>query len=1451
MSNNFSNNLKKEPQENVNMRELQEDINNREEIMFDEIKLLRIQYLSKSKKIKVILKSPIFLDKEKEIIIKKVLQKKLYGYDSIDLICYKDISNISLKEVIDKHWIDLIGSIVSKVPVSKECLLNSKREVTDSNFKIYFGNEFIVKLLKGKDTEGILRRNIEDIFGLKCEVQFIYKSELKDSDYYEKIQMEQQAIIRKSVNEKSQTQEKDIDKQVVKKMQSMEVAVSTENVDSSIILGKNINENCIDIIDIDDAIGNVTICGEIFKKEIIETKTGRKIVTFFITDYTNSITVKLFPKPKDVEKIVEEIKPGLYCKVRGQATNDPYAKEIVIMAKDIVKATKIEKMDTALEKRVELHLHTKMSSMDGLSSTANLIKQAAKWGHKAIAITDHGVVQAFPEAMETAKKSKIKILYGVEGYLVDDELTITIDARDKTIHDSFVVFDIETTGFSSVNDKIIEIGAVKVCGGKNIDAFSSFVNPKINIPHKITELTSITNEMVSDADDIESVLKKFMEFCEGSVLVAHNANFDVSFIKKNCNDYNIDFNYAVLDTIPFAKFLYPDLKRFKLDVICKYLGIALRNHHRAVDDASATANILLNGFKLLEEKEIISLQDLNDIALKNQDIKKLNTYHVIIFAQNMVGLKNLYNLISKSNLDYFYKKARLPKSLINEYREGLIVGSACEAGQIYKAVLQGKSEIEMKELVDFYDYLEIQPIDNNKFLIKKGIVKDRNELIEINKKICDIGELYNKLVVATCDVHFLEPKDEVFRRILMSGQGFSDADDQAPLYLRTTDEMLKEFMYLGQKKAMEVVVTNTVKIADMIEVIKPIPDETFPPKIPGAEDEIKKMTLDKVHSIYGDVLPEVVQKRLDKELNSIINNGYAVLYLIAQKLVAKSYEDGYLVGSRGSVGSSFVATMSNITEVNGLPPHYVCPKCKKSEFILDGSISSGADLESKNCPNCNEPYILDGHDIPFETFLGFEGDKEPDIDLNFSGEYQPVVHKYTEELFGRGYVFRAGTIGTVAEKTAYGFVRKYLDKKNIVLNSAEIERLTLGCTGVKRTSGQHPGGVMVVPNDNDIHNFTPIQHPADDTSTDIITTHFDYHSISGRLLKLDILGHDDPTVLRMLQDLTGVDPKSIPLGEPKVMSLFTSPNALGITKEELECEVGTYGLPEFGTKFVRQMLVDTKPKTFADLVRISGLSHGTDVWINNAQYYIKEGYTTLKDCISTRDDIMVYLMYAGLQPKTAFNIMEKVRKGKGLSEDDEKIMREFKVPEWYIESCKKIKYMFPKGHAVAYVMMAVRIAYFKVYYPLAYYATYFTVRATDFDAELITKGVDAVKDKMLELAAMGKNITQKDKGLITILEISFEMYKRGFKLLKVDLYKSEAFKFKVEDGAIRPPLSSLQGVGVNAAKAIVAVRDESKCEFISKEDLRVRTKVTKTVIETLSIHGCLQGLPETNQLSFF
>ena len=1440
------------------LKKLTLEINKHESLEDKELKIIKFQFLKKSNILKVVLRGKEKLAIEEEQLIKNIICRTLMIKITVEIIFYRDASDISLEEVINDHWVECVSDIIKKTPLCKTLLLNCKKIVKDNKVLVLNGYDKLTEHLNSKDGSKNIENSIKIIFGINCRIEIKFDPSMEVIIDPEEAARKERELIAKAMSDRAK--EVSVAPQVTKPAskpaekkpyEKKENTYKREAKAENAIYGRNISIEATAIRDINETSGYVAVLGEVFKVETMETKTGKIILTFYITDFTGSIIVKCFLKPQEKEEVLDNIKKGLYCKVRGEAVYDSYAREVVLMGRDILKMKKIERMDGAEEKRVELHCHTTMSAMDGVTPVSKIIERAAKWGHSAVAITDHGVVQAFPDAQSAAKKNKIKVLYGVEGYLVDDGVPLALNEKGQSLDDTYVVFDLETTGFSPKNDSIIEIGAVKIKNGVIIDNFSEFVNPRRAIPYKITELTGITEDMVRDAQSIHDVLPRFIDFIGDSVVVAHNASFDCSFIAKNCNDMGLEFSPTVVDTVQVCRFLYPELKSVKLNIVAKYLGVKLESHHRAVDDAKATADILVECIKKIkEELEVETLTELNKVFLDKVDIKKLPTYHIIILAKTQEGIKNLYKLVSEAHIDNFFRRPRTKKSRLMEMRDGLIIGGACEAGQIYRAVLSGQSDEEIKEIMSFYDYVEIQPIANNAYLIEKGNVKDENELKEINRKIYNLAKEINKPTVATGDVHFLEPYDEAFRRIIMAGQGFGDADNQPPLYFKTTEEMLKEFSYLGSEIAKEVVIKNPQAIADSIDVVKPIPDETYPPKIEGADDDIRNMTMNKVHSIYGENLPEVVQKRLDKELNSIINNGYAVLYLIAQKLVAKSYSDGYLVGSRGSVGSSFVATMSDITEVNGLPPHYVCPKCKKSHFFLDGSVSSGADLEDKDCPDCGVPYIKDGHDIPFETFLGFEGDKEPDIDLNFSGDNQADIHKYTEVLFGKGYVFKAGTIGTVAEKTAYGFVKKYLDQKGMQVSQAEIERLTIGCTGIKRTTGQHPGGIMVVPNYTEVYNFTPIQRPADDSTSDVTTTHFDYHSISGRLLKLDILGHDDPTVLRMLQDITGVDPKTIPLNDKKVLSLFTSPDALGVTKEELECEVGSYGLPEFGTKFVRQMLVDTQPQTFSDLVRISGLSHGTDVWLNNAQYFIKEGYTTLRDCIATRDDIMVYLMYKGVAPKTAFTIMESVRKGKGLTEEFEKTMKENNVEDWYIESCKRIKYMFPKGHAVAYVMMAVRVAYFKVYYPLAYYATYFTVRgADDFDADLICKGEGAVHAKLQELYALGNSATVKDKGLITVCELSFEMYKRGFKMLKVDLYESDATKFLIVDNSLRPPLSSLQGVGVNAAKAIAEARVNG--EFISKEDLRLRTKVSKTVIETLSNHGCLEGMSETNQLSLF
>ena len=1109
------------------------------------------------------------------------------------------------------------------------------------------------------------------------------------------------------------------------------------------------------------------------------------------------------------------------------------------------------RVDKADKKRVELHAHTQMSSMDALCQTKKLVKQASQWGHKAIAITDHGVVQAFPEAMDAGKANGIKILYGVEGYLVEDNAPIIREANDKDLSQTFVVFDLETTGFSNKNDKITEIGAVKVKNFEIVDRFNELINPEKDISYKVQELTGITNDLIKDKPTIEEILPKFMEFVGDSVLVAHNAEFDIGFINQKCKEMNIEFKNKSVDTLMLARILLPHLKRFKLNNLTKELGVPLHNHHRAVDDAAATAQIFIKFLDMLQKKGAKKLSDVNEV-LGGIDYTKLKTKHITLIAQNLVGVKNLYKIVSDAHVNHFYRAPRILKSVLLEHKEGIIVGSACEAGEVFQAVKQNKNDDEIKEIIDLYDYIEVMPIDNNRFMIRNGEVKDEDELRDLNRRMIEIAKKFGKIPVATGDVHFIDKHEAVFRRVLKYSQGFSLDDEETYLHFRTTDEMLEEFKYLGEELAYEVVVENTNKVADMVEDFLPIPNETFPPVIEGSDTELREMCYNKAKRIYGDPMPDVVKKRLDRELNSIISNGYAVMYIIAQKLVTKSLADGYLVGSRGSVGSSLAATMSDITEVNPLPAHYICENedCKYSYFYAVGEWGSGVDLPDKDCPKCGRKLKKDGHDIPFEVFLGFEGDKEPDIDLNFSGSYQPVIHKYTEELFGEGHVYRAGTIGTVADKTAYGYAKKYVEENDLDVPSAEVLRLAKGCTGVKRTSGQHPGGVMVIPNYKEVYDITPIQYPANDVNCGVITTHFDYHSISGRILKLDILGHDVPTIIRMIEDITGLDATTIPLDDKETMSIFTSTEALGVTPEEINCPIGSLAIPEFGTSFVRQMLLDTKPTTFAELVRISGLSHGTDVWLNNAQDLVVDKVVEFKDVISTRDDIMNYLLFKGLPPKMAFTIMENVRKGKGLKPEFIEEMNKHDVPQWYVDSCQKIKYMFPKAHAVAYVMMSFRLAYYKVHYPAAFYATYFTTKAQDFDADLIVGGLDSIKQKINEIHELGNDATAKDKTMLTVLEVALEMYARKIKIIPVDIYKSDATKFiVVDDSTILPPMIALQGVGENAAINIQKERENG--EFISKEDLRKRTKISKTVVETLSNHGSLNDMSEKNQLSLF
>ena len=1233
---------------------------------------------------------------------------------------------------------------------------------------------------------------------------------------------------------------------------------------SEIITGRKIKGALLPLSEVTPEAGRVRTSGQIFAVEYLQRRDSSWIITFDITDKKDSMTVKLFcdlaprknqdgsyGKPRDSaskEKMEKRLKVGTWVSVYGDVAYDKYSRDTVITAYDINELPAPEpKTDDAPEKRVELHMHTQMSAMDGISSATDLIARAAKWGHKAVAVTDHGVVQAFPEAAKAAKKNGIKVIYGVEGYVVDDKAAIVFNPKPYGLQDSYVVFDLETTGLSADKNYIIEIGAVKVVEGEVKDSFSTFVEPPVPIPQKITDLTSITDAMVQGAPKEEKAVADFMKFCEGSVLVAHNALFDTGFIRVSLARRGEGFSHCFVDTVALGRKLYPELKSHRLNILAKHLGVKLDNHHRAVDDALATANIFRQMLKKLADMGISDISALNTCFGDKVDVRGMPSHHIIVLAKNPVGLENLYRLISASHLDHFYRTPRMPKSVINKYREGLILGSACESGELYQAVFGGRSEQEIDDIVSFYDYLEIQPLGNNEFMLRNGQVGSKEDLQEINKKIIALGRKHGKLTVATGDVHFLDPEDEVYRRVLMAGKGFDDADFQAPLYLRTTEEMLKEFDYLDDETAYEVVVKNPNLISELVEELQPVRSGTYPPNIEGAQEDIIRMSHDKAIEIYGDPLPKLVKERMDKELKSITTYGFSVMYIIAQKLVSKSLSDGYLVGSRGSVGSSFIAFLSGITEVNALPAHYICKNCKNHEFVDDGSGISGCDLPDKTCPVCGEKYAKDGHDIPFETFLGFEGDKEPDIDLNFSGEYQSVAHKYTEELFGEGHVFRAGTIGTIAEKTAFGYAKKYFEERSIIPHNSEMKRIALGCTGVKRTTGQHPGGVIIVPKANDIHQFCPVQHPADDADSTIITTHFDYHSIHDNLLKLDILGHDDPTVIRMLEDLTGLDAKKIPLDDQETLSLFLNTDALGVTPDEIGSEVGTFGVPEFGTEFVRQMLMDTKPTKFSELLRISGLSHGTDVWLNNAQDYIRSGEIVLSEAICTRDDIMIYLMHMGLAPKLAFTIMEKVRKGKGLTADDEAEMKAHDVPQWYIDSCNKIKYMFPKAHAVAYVMMAFRIAYCKVHHPIAYYCAYFTIRALGaFDAHLMCRGMACVLDAMKEIKA-NPMATQKDKDLYTTLELCREMYARGFEFLPVNLYESDAKDFLPKDGKILPPLSSLPNVSIAQAQAICEER--AKGEFHSVEDLHMRTKISKAALETLEQNGCFKGIPESSQMS--
>ena len=1440
-----------------------------------------INLYKKTNKLQVEVESsnPIHINEMEDF--ENYLIKRFHVDKALIDIHYKDVE---IEQDVENQWTNVINYVTRKEPFSKAILTGSKLDVSGKNISVKLalkGADFLLAKKFDKGLEHLLSNIYNENYVVKFEENLAdnymelleekKKKEEEEALKFLKIQAAQEAKEQKEKKMEAKKQNEEKAKADNKQAQNVpgqlpppipkQEKPKEEEKDTPLIMGRNMNVkgDPIKIKDISVDSDKVVIDGELIADTMDsrEIKNGEKVILMFnVYDGTSSITCKAFLDTDKFKTVSKRIKGSKGLKIDGIAKYDQFAKEITVMANTIIETQgtkKVKRMDDAVKKRVELHMHTQMSQMDAITPCADLVKRAVSWGWNAIAITDHGVVQSFPDAHKLLEKTgdDIKVLYGVEGYFVPDKDPGVFNSKGQSLDTEYCVLDLETTGISYKTEKITEVGIIKYKNGEVIDEFECFVNPEKPIPPKVVEITHITDDMVKDADTIDKVIPKIIDFIGDSVLVAHNADFDIGYLKYNFEKYGYKLENTYIDTLRLAKAIFPDLKKYKLGLIADALKIKVDVAHRALDDVKTLVAV----FKvMIERTKEEHGKTIDDFDLKFEtDFKKLPSYHIIIIAKNYVGLKNLYKLVSYSHLNYFYKKPKILKSMLNKYREGLIIGSACEAGELYRAVLNQKPQEEIEAIASYYDYLEIQPIGNDEYLVREGTVPNDEALRNINRQIVALGEKLNKPVCATCDVHFMDPQDEIYRRILQAGQKYDDADMQAPLYLRTTNEMLAEFDYLGPEKAYEVVVENTNLIADMCEKIKPISPEKCPPHIPGCEQTIKDIAYHRAIELYGDPIPEVVKTRLDKELDSIIKNGFSVMYIIAQKLVWKSNEDGYLVGSRGSVGSSFVANMTGITEVNSLKPHYRCPKCKYSDFT-DYGYQNGFDLPDKQCPKCGHPLEKDGMDIPFETFLGFNGDKEPDIDLNFSGEYQAKAHKYTEVIFGKGTTFKAGTVGTIADKTAYGYVKGYYEDRHIPVSSAEISRLSVGCTGIKRTTGQHPGGIIVVPKGREIFEFTPVQHPADDPNSDIITTHFDYHSIDQNLLKLDILGHDDPTIIRMLQDITGIDPHTIPLDDKDTMGIFSSPETLGLTEEQINSPVGSFGVPEFGTKFVRGMLVDTKPKTFDELIRISGLSHGTDVWLNNAQDLINQGIVTLAESICCRDDIMIYLINKGLPPNPAFKIMETVRKGKALK-DPEKwaeyvaLMKEHDVPDWYIKSCEKIKYMFPKAHAAAYVTMAFRIAWFKVHIPKAYYAAYFSIRAKQFDSDAMCHGPQTVRNKMKEIDLAGNLAANKDKEMYPVLELVLEMNERGIDFLPVDLYKSHYSKFIVEDDGLRPPLSAINGFGPVDAENLYNAAKEGK--FMSISDMQIKSKIGKVAIETLRNAGCLKGMSESNQMSLF
>ena len=1377
-------------------------------------------------------------------------------------------------------WVGQISWQIEKNQLSGSNLPAGEEEAL---LTLVFPSEVSLHVMAERNAGARLAQAILDIFDARIRVEMTVAGDREER--LRKLQEERRetvvTVTREEMEERARTEAENTaasagsksgeKKPGARKTSEKSASAEPETVGKP-ILGRSIADKPVEIRELTGESGLTVIQGEIFKLEKKELKGGEMLlVSFAVTDYTSSVLCKAFFRYRSrfarkneadetpitdeerqaVNEKADRIRPGMNVKVRGECLYDNYAREISVTVRDLVETEKEEREDTAPEKRVELHMHTNMSTMDALTPAEDLIARAVKWGHPAVAVTDHGVLQSFPSAFRAAK-GKIKLIPGCEGYLIDEK-AVTAGADGRPYDGPVVVLDFESTGLNTAKARIIEIGAVKLVEGTVTETFQQLVDPEEALTPKITEITGITDANLQGQPKAAEALPKLLEFIGDAPIAAHNAAFDVNLLKSELKRLNLSWSGPVLDTLTYARKLYPKQKSFRLGALCKHLGVSLKNAHRAVHDAAATAQCLARMFEETRERypEITTDREMN-AALQGGAIGE--SWHIILLAKNRTGLVNLNRLVSISHLEYFKRTPHMPREIIQQYREGLIIGSACEAGELFRAAVRGEDHEKLKEIASFYDYLEIQPIGNNAFMLRNGEAESEEDLRNLNRLIVRLGEELGKPVVATGDVHFMDPRDAIGRAIIQAGMKYDDADQQPPLYFRTTDEMLAEFAWLGPEKAREVVIGNPRKIADMVEEIRLFPkhpkgEDTFQPYWDFAEDMIQEMTWDTAREMYGNPLPEIVENRLTKELKSIVGYGYCTLYAIAQKLVSRSLEDGYLVGSRGSVGSSLVARMCGITEVNALPPHYRCIHCRKGFFDVDKTLYHvGVDLPDRDCPECGQKLVKDGFDIPFEVFLGFEGDKVPDIDLNFSGEYQNKAHHYVEELFGQDHVFRAGTISGLADKTAYGYVLKYLEERGIQAGNAEKERLALECTGVKRTTGQHPGGMVVVPLEYEIYDFTAVQHPADDLESDFTTTHFDFNSMHDILVKLDCLGHDDPTMLHELEKLTGINFKDVPLDDPDVRSLFSSPEVLGVTPDEILCNTGTYGVPEFGTGFVRGMLEETKPHTMEELLRISGLSHGTDVWLGNAQEIISSGTATLSECVCCRDDIMNYLIGKGVKPKLAFTTMESVRKGRGLKPEMEQAMIESQVPDWFMDSCKKIKYMFPKGHAVAYVTMALRVAWFKVHHPLAYYCAYFTVRGDGFDATAMILSPEAARKRIREIRNMDKP-TARDKDTATCLELVLEMNLRGIRFLPVDLYRSDVRRFLIEDGNIRCPFISLPGLGESVAAAIAEARKEG--QFLSIEDLKNRGKAGSAVIDMLRAHGALEGLTETNQTSMF